>query len=140
VPELVPRTNGLSRDGRELLNPAAFAIPAPGQLGDVRRGQFRGPGAVVFDIGLRRNLFGEKEKTRGQIRVDFYNLFNRANFTNPTVSLPGILGISAADNQLQPHVPFTRAAAGSFGVVTAADTGRLIQFSFTLRFNEGFTK
>ena len=140
VPEIVPGASPLFRDSLELLNPAAFAIPAPGQLGNLRRGQFRGPGAVQLDLGLRRNLFGKKEKTRGEFRLDFYNVFNRANFTNPAVSLPGLLGASAADNQFQPHAPLTRAGASAFGVVTSADTSRLIQFSFALRFNEGFTK
>lgn len=49
-------------------------------------------------------------------------------------------GQSAADNQIQPGVPFKRAGTGAFGFITAADQGRLIQFSLTLKLNKGFTK
>ena len=141
VPDLLPGVNPYLRNGLELLNPAAFAIPAPGTFGNLRRGALRGPAIVQFDLGLRRNLFrSEKQKVSGEFQADFYNLFNRANFSNPTAALPGSLGTSIADNQLQPGVPFTRASAGSFGIVSAADPGRLIQFSLTLRFNDGFTK
>jgi hypothetical protein len=76
-------------------------------------------------------------KVSGQFQVDFYNVFNRANFINPNVALPGLLGTSTADNQLQPGVPFSRARAGTFGIISAADIGRVIQFSLTLGFNEG---
>jgi hypothetical protein len=141
TPDLVPGQNPSARNGLELLNPAAFVIPAPGQLGNVRRGDFRGPATMQFDIGLRRNFsFPKSESILGEFQVDIFNLFNRANFVNPTVALPGALGTNAAGNQLQPGVPFTRAAAGSFGVITAADPGRLIQFSLTLKFKNGFTK
>ena len=124
------------------MDPAAFAIPAPGEFGNLKRGEFRGPSVVQFDMALRRNFhlgqFGES-KLRGEFQVDFYNLFNRVNFTNPTASLPGSLG-NTNQNEFQPGVPFTRVGAGTFGFFTAADTGRLIQFSFTVRFNDGFTK
>jgi len=141
TPNLIPGVNPLARNGIEVLNPAAFAIPAPGEVGKVRRGQFRGPIVVQFDLGLRRNFpLPNKEKMRGEFQVEIFNLFNRANFINPTAVLPGLLGTNVAENQLQPGVPFTRTAAGNFGVVTAADPGRLIQVSFTVRFNQGFTK
>ena len=144
VPNLVaganPYTGG--RADRLFLDPAAFAIPAPGEFGNLKRGEFRGPSVVQFDLALRRNFhlgqLGES-KLRGEFQVDFYNLFNRVNFTNPTASLPGSLG-NTNQNEFQPGVPFTRVGAGTFGFLTAADTGRLIQFSFTVRFNDGFTK
>lgn len=141
VPDVVSGVNPLARNGIEILNPAAFAIPAPGQLGNAQRGQFRGPAVFQFDLGIRRNFpLPNREKMSGEFQVDIFNLFNRANFINPAASLPGLLGTNAGGNQLQPGVPFTRAAAGNFGVATAADPGRLIQFSFTVRFNKGFTK
>lgn len=146
VPNLVAGVNpylGGFAD-RLLLDPAAFAIPAPGQFGNLRRGQLRGRGAIQLDLGIRRNLpldkLLSKEKVRGEFQIDIFNIFNRTNFNNPTAVLPGSLGTNAAENQLQPGVPFSRAAAGTFGFINAADPGRLIQFSFTLKFHEGFTK
>jgi hypothetical protein len=135
-----PYTGG--RADRLFLDPAAFAIPAPGEFGNLKRGAFRGPSVVQFDLAVRRNFhlgqFGES-KLRGEFQVDFYNLFNRANFSNPTASLPGSLG-NSSQNEFQPGVPFTRVGAGTFGFLTASDIGRLVQFSFTVKFNDGFTK
>jgi hypothetical protein len=141
TPDLIPGVNPYLRNGLEVLNPAAFAIPAPGQFGNLRRGQLRGPAIVQLDLGLRRNIFNsEKSKLSGEFQIDLYNVFNRANFINPTAALPGLLGTSTSDNQLQPGRPFTKASAGSFGILSAADVGRVIQFSFTVRLNQGFTK
>lgn len=141
VPDIIPGVDPFLRSGLGLLNPAAFSIPSPGKFGNFKRGSLRGPSVAVFDLGLRRNLFNdESRKISGQFQIDFYNIFNRANFLNPTAALPNALGTSAADNQHQPGMPFTRASAGTFGIITAADTGRLIQFSLTLRINDGFTK
>jgi Carboxypeptidase regulatory-like domain len=139
VPDLVPGANPYLRDDRQFLNPAAFAIPAPGQFGNFRRGQLHGPSFMQFDLSVRRNLFETEKSMSAQFQVDIFNVFNRANFINPTVSLPGTVGTSTVDNQLQPGVPFTRAAAGTFGRLTTADVGRFIQFSVTFRLNDGFS-
>jgi hypothetical protein len=143
MPNLVSGIN-VYNDGfadRLFLNPGAFAIPAPGELGNVRRGQFRGPTFVQLDLGLRRNLFlVNNEKLLGEFQVDIFNVLNHTNFSNPATVLSSALGTSLADNQLQPGVPFTRAGIGGFGTLNSAEQGRLIQFSLTLRFNNGFTK
>lgn len=122
---------------RLFLNPAAFAIPAPGEVGNVRRGQFFGPAFVQLDLGLRRNLFST-EHTLGEFQVEIFNVFNHTNFNNPATLLSASLGTGGSE--LQPGVAFTRTAAGSFGVITGAEGGRLVQFSFTLKFNKGYTK
>jgi len=138
VPNLIPGIDPYLHDRFQILNPAAFSIPAPGAFGNLRRGQLRGPSSVQFDLGVTRYLF-DHESVRGDFRVDIFNIFNHANFGNPTAVLPNLLGTSAADNQIQPGAPFTRISVPAFGVVTAADPGRLIQFSFTFRFKNGFT-
>jgi hypothetical protein len=141
VPSLIPGVNPYAGGfaGRLYLDPAAFSIPAPGTLGNVRRGQFKGPAVVQLDLGLRRHFFNS-EKKQLEFQVEIFNVFNRANFFSPAASLPNALGTSTADNQIQPGVPFGRAGAGAFGFITAADQGRLIQFSLTLKLNKGFTK
>lgn len=140
VPNLIPGADPYLRNGTELLNPAAFAIPKPGTLGNLRRGQLRGPATVQFDLSLTKFLFGSTENVLGDFRVDIFNVFNRANFNNTLATLPNSLGTNLADDQLQPGAPFTRAAAGTFGFFNVADPGRSIQFSVTLRFRGGFTK
>ncbi|HYP25866.1 MAG TPA: carboxypeptidase-like regulatory domain-containing protein [Blastocatellia bacterium] len=137
VPDLLPGVNPYIRNGLDLLNPAAFALPAPGTFGNLKRGQLRGPGAFQVDLAVKRSLF-DKEKTHGftaEIKVDFINIFNRPNFNNPVATLPNALPRSSADNGLQPVAPFTRDLAPSFGVFSAADPGRQIQFSLTLKLN-----
>jgi hypothetical protein len=139
VPNLVPGVNPYLRNDREFLNPAAFSIPAAGTFGDLRRGQLHGPKIVQFDFGIRRNLFETEKRVSAQLQIDIFNVFNRTNFTNPTAAIPGLLGTNSADKQIQPNVPLTRATAGAFGILTSADPGRVIQISFTLRLNDGFT-
>ncbi|HKY43776.1 MAG TPA: carboxypeptidase-like regulatory domain-containing protein [Pyrinomonadaceae bacterium] len=141
VPNLVPNKNpymGGFAD-RRFLNPEAFSVPAPGELGNLRRGRLRGPMFVQLDLGLRRNLtFVKSETLVTEFQVDVFNVFNHTNFSNPGTTLSPTLGV--AQNELQPGLPFTHATAGSFGILTAAEAGRIIQFSVTLKFNGGFTK
>lgn len=139
IPNLVPGVNPYLRNDREYLNPAAFSIPAPGQFGNIRRGSLHGPSIAQLDLGLRKNLFETEKLFSGQFQIDIFNVFNRTNFSNPTAALPGSLGTDTLAGEIQPGVPLSRAAAGSFGMLTSADSGRTIQFSFTLRLNNGFT-
>lgn len=144
VPDLIPGVDPYLRQGLELLNPEAFAIPAPGQFGNLKRGQLRGPGNFQVDLALTRILFNEsalfnEHGVAAELKIEFTNLFNRANFNNPPASLLNVLGTSPLGERLQPGVPFTRLTAGqSFGVINAADAGRQIQFTLTFKFNEGF--
>lgn len=140
VPSLIAGVNPYLRDGLRILNPAAFTIPAPGEFGNIRRGTLRGPNLFQLDLSFTRNVFN-KEKGKGftaDFKVEFFNVLNHANFGNPTAALPDRLGMDSAANQIQPGMPFTTAAAKSFGVITAADAGRRIQFSLNFRLNDGF--
>jgi hypothetical protein len=68
------------------LNPAAFAPPAPGALGNMAPGTVRGPGILLFNAGLSR-LFRVKEKHTMEFRVEAQNVLNHTNFANPTAVL-----------------------------------------------------
>ncbi len=144
VPNLVPGVNPYLRHDLQLLNPEAFAIPAPGQFGNLKRGELRGPGSAQVDLALTRVLFNEtafmdESGVAAELKIEFTNIFNRANFSNPPATLPNVLGTSLLGDRLQPGVPFTRLAAGqAFGVINGAETGRQIQFTLTFKFNEGF--
>jgi len=48
----------------------------------VRRNSVIGPGLVNFDFSLMKNTY-VTESFNVQFRVDFFNLFNRANFSPP---------------------------------------------------------
>ncbi len=61
------------------LNPAAFALPAPGKFGNLKRGFVRQPGLTNVDFSLAKN-WKIKERYGLQFRAEMFNLFNHANF------------------------------------------------------------
>jgi hypothetical protein len=137
-PDLVPGVNPYLNDDRSLLNPAAFATPAPGTFGNLPRNALRGPNFRQFDIILNKR-FRLSETKNIEFRTEVFNIFNFTNFANPSATLNNALG--TGPNQLQPGQPFTQAAAGStFGLLrqtiertVGLGTNRQIQFA--LRFN-----
>jgi len=75
--------------GVQILNPAAFTAPAPGQLGNLGRNAFRGPGLYSADTSLSRRFRLVKlgESGRLTLRADAFNLLNHANLNNPVTML-----------------------------------------------------
>ncbi len=65
-------------------NPAAFADPVMA-YGDSGRNIIIGPGFANLDTSLFK-VFPIKEKGQLQIRVEYFNVFNRTNFMNPANS------------------------------------------------------
>jgi carboxypeptidase family protein len=141
VPSLIAGINPYLRDGGlRILNPEAFTIPAPGEFGNIRRGDLRGPNLFQLDLSFTRYVINQ-ERSKGftlDFKVEFFNVLNHANFANPTAALPDRLGTDLSANQIQPGMPFTTVGAKSFGVINAADAGRRIQFSLNFKLNDGF--
>ncbi len=139
-PDVVPGVNPFLSGGdkRSILNPAAFSIPAPGTYGNMGRYALHGVGLAQFDLTLHKR-FRLSERMNIEFRGEIYNLFNRANFSNPPAALANALGTGT--NQLQPGQPFTAASAsGGFGVVNstverAVGLGAQRQTQLSLRFN-----
>ena len=137
-PDIVPGVDPIISDGGiQWLNPAAFATPAPGTFGNMKRGSIRGPNIKQLDLVVdkRFELLGSKNL---EFRVEVFNLFDTDNFQNPPATLPSVLGTGT--NQLQPGQPYTQAAAGTFGRFTSTLTrsvglGTNRQVQFALRFN-----
>jgi hypothetical protein len=69
--------------GGRRLNPAAFDIPSDLQEGNLSRNSLRGFPLYQIDLGLRRR-FEFSEDVALQIHADAFNLFNHANFEDPT--------------------------------------------------------
>jgi hypothetical protein len=94
-PNLQAGTNGEidapARGGRLLLNPAAFANPAPNVLGNVGRNAFPGPGFWNVDLSLSKSFRPASwpESRIVQIRSDFFNAFNHTNLGSPAFSVVG---------------------------------------------------
>lgn len=68
-----------------LLNPAAFAAPPNGVVGNSGRNAFAGPGLWNVDLSISRSLrlpwLGESRRL--MVRADFFNAFNHTNLNNP---------------------------------------------------------
>jgi outer membrane receptor protein involved in Fe transport len=69
-------------------NPAAFTQVASGAFGNAGRNILRGPGWVTFDLSIQRRL-DITNRVNATVRVDIFNLFNRANFGLPAANIAG---------------------------------------------------
>jgi hypothetical protein len=98
-------------------NPNAFVLPAAGTYGNLGRGTLSGPGLEEVDLSLFKNI-ALAERMRLQIRSEFFNALNHANFgtPNPIVFSSGQISSTA-------------------GLITnTATTSRQIQFGMKLTF------
>jgi hypothetical protein len=64
------------------LNPAAFAVPERGVMGDANRNPFYGPGLNFWDMALEKQIkFAESKSV--ELRLESFDTFNHANFSQP---------------------------------------------------------
>jgi len=96
----------------EFFNTAAF-VPVSqdplGSYGNAGRGLISGPAFNNTDFSVLKN-FAIREQMKLQFRAEMFNAFNQVNFNNPD----------------------TQETDGTFGVITSARDGRLIQFALKL--------
>ncbi len=136
-PDLVPNQplylDDSTAPGGRRFNPAAFDRAAPlsaGRQGTLGRNVLRGFPARQLDLSLRRQ-FNVSEQLNLQLRVDAFNIFNTANFANPS-------GVTSASYQT--NTTFGRAsqllASGLGGLSSLYQIGgpRSFQLSAKLRF------
>ena len=93
------------------LNPAAFALPALGTLGNSGAYGIRGPSMWQFDMALSRT-FQLRETKRVEFRAEAFNLTNSVRLMDPTLVLDSSL----------------------FGQVTSAKDPRIMQFALKYLF------
>jgi hypothetical protein len=145
-PDLVPGVDPFIQSGGLLfLNPAAFATPAPGTLGNLERNSIHGPRTQQIDMVIVKRI-GMGSARNVELRAEIFNLFNHDNFANPVGTLPnalpsGAAGTAPAANTVQPGQPYTSAAAGTYGRLTQTvgttvglGTNRQIQFAVRVNF------
>lgn len=137
-PNLVPGVDPYLKSGLQWLNPAAFSTPAPGEFGNLKRGQLRGPSFNQVDFLVNKKLY-LAGRSNVDFRLEVFNLFNRNNFSNPVATLPSALGTNA--NQVQPNQGVSSATAGTFGQLTGTvgrtvgiGTNRQVQFALRVNF------
>jgi hypothetical protein len=143
-PDIIPGVDPYIHDkGWLYLNPAAFAMPAPGTYGNLARNALRGPGINQFDFTLTKR-FAIREKANLEFRAECYNLLN-----SPVYQVPGYQTVSGsqvrladATGTIQPGQAYTAAAAGGgFGSLTntvsntvGSGTNRQFQLALRLQF------
>jgi hypothetical protein len=92
------------RRGNLYFNTALFSNEALGQFGNSRRRFFHGPGLNNYDMALLKTTKIDESKEL-QLRFEAFNLFNHAQFSNPTGEINST----------------------SFGLVTSARDPRIMQ-------------
>jgi carboxypeptidase family protein/TonB-dependent receptor-like protein len=105
-------------------NPAAFRLQPAGRFGNLGRGALIGPNLRTLDLSAVKNTRWSSlgENTLIQFRVEAFNVFNRANFGNPSL----IAFTGAADNE-QP--------LSTFGIIRSTVTSsRQIQLGVRVTF------
>jgi hypothetical protein len=98
----------------EWFNISAFAVQAPGLLGNVRRNAIYGPPQRSLDVSLTKD-FPVRESVKLQFRAESFNLTNTPNFAEPNTTL----------------------GSPTFGEITSTASGsnpRLLQFALRLTF------
>ncbi|MFQ5777087.1 MAG: carboxypeptidase regulatory-like domain-containing protein [Terriglobia bacterium] len=129
-PNLAPGASNNPTGGgpNQFFDPSAFALQPAGFFGNLGRNTLIGPGLVNFDFSVVKNT-EVSEKVNIQFRSEFFNIFNRANFSVPTG--PGRLAfLGAAPFPGAPGVP-NPAAGRIFKTVTES---RQIQFGLKIIF------
>lgn len=124
------------------VNPAAFAMPAPGTFGNLGRNALRGPGIGQLDLTLSKK-FPVNESMNFEFRAECYNLLN-----SPVYQVPNYNTVSGSQARLadasgviQPGQAYTAAAAGgNYGALTqtvsnTVGSGTNRQFQLALRFS-----
>ena len=78
-----PRLENLKNHTNPEFNKALFTKEAIGQLGDSNRRFFHGQGLNNWDLTLEKNVRLTESK-RFEFRVEFFDIFNHAQFNNPS--------------------------------------------------------
>jgi hypothetical protein len=82
VPGVPTRPSNYSVPNNQF-NINAFSIPAAGTFGNLERNALRGPGFAQVDFSIFKNTHLTESQSL-QLRVEIFNLFNRANFADPS--------------------------------------------------------
>jgi hypothetical protein len=136
-PNLVPGVPLTPPGGRTIanwINPAAFALPAAGTLGDAPRNLFRGPGTWQVDTGAAKTIpLGER--ARAEFRAEFYNVFNHPQLGSPnatcTLSSSSPAGCASGFGSITTTVNLNTAIVNP---ITPVGSGTPREIQFALRF------
>jgi hypothetical protein len=106
--------------GRRFLNPAAFAQPALGTQGTMRRNGIEGVGSKNLDLTLLR-VFSLSRSQSIEIRAEAFNAMNWFQWLQPGQTQPG-------------GAPNLALSGATFGQILAAGDPRFLQFGIKYAF------
>src|ERR1035438_5144014 len=120
LPACVPGPGILPADSQVQANPALATY------GTLPRNYFRGPGYINIDMAFSKTT-AITERVKLEIRAEFFNIFNHANFTNPGVINNGVANgntnpFSGGSGGINPN-------SGVFGQITSTYDPRIIQLA-----------
>jgi len=116
--QLIPSSNG-----------TAIANATGTDFGDVGRNVLRGPGQMNVDFSIIKR-FPLAESRNIELRAEFFNLFNHANFANPVSNLSAVPTTSIDANTGR-----ITGSPGDFGrIVSTSNNPRLIQCAIKFNF------
>jgi hypothetical protein len=78
--------NPVTGDIGRWADPSAFELPPAGTHGNLGRNTLLGPNQTTFDLSLVKS-FPFSADGRIELRFAFFNLFNRANFSQPNTTI-----------------------------------------------------
>jgi outer membrane receptor protein involved in Fe transport len=97
-PDLCPgaHANPVLGGPRQYFDPKAFCLQPAGVIGNAPRNSVIGPGSATVDLMISRSL-GLGAERSAQLRIEVFNLLNRANFALPTSAIFNADGSYRAD-------------------------------------------
>lgn len=142
-----------AQNGRQILNPSAFTLVGYtlGTIGNAGRGICTGPNTRNFDMQFAKNWYF-KERYRVKFAMDFFNIFNHANFFGNQLEGTGFSASNLICGSLIPAAGTTPAhyapcsttnnvvtqqvgnPNSNFGQAVAVHPGREIQYSLRFYF------
>jgi hypothetical protein len=105
-------------------DPSAFVLQPAGTFGNTGRGDFTGPNLRTFDLALTKSARLPRATPQGrlEVRLEIFNVFNRANFGPPALTV--------FSGQADTELPL-----GSFGRVrTTTTSSRQMQLGVRIAF------
>ena len=123
-PDLAPgaSNNPVTGDPQRWVDVSAFSRPQPGFFGNLGRNTISGPDLATVDFSMTRQfrLARLGDGAAVDLRFEFFNLFNRANFDLPAVERMETFAETSVRED--------------FARITSAGKSREVQFGLKLRF------
>ena len=121
---------GATKACRDWFNPASFVVNPAGTFGNIGKGGLLFPGYYDWDMGLGKT-FKFTERVGLQFRAEFFNVFNRVNPDECSITGGTSLTGSSCSNNF---IKFGSGTKGNFGAITQALDPRIGQLGLKLMF------